>query len=131
MQNVIDISLSVVDTPKVNVELTYASSAVNVSLAQPEVADVQITLGVGPQGPPGPSLPDDLEYIVGTTPGAPEADTNEWTSDLLQGKRIRLTLNKIPVGTLNWNDNPYFSKLQSISSLAVHGKNLRVLHFNL
>lgn len=65
--------------------------------------------------------PDDLEYIVGTTPGAPTAGTSTFVSALLTNWRIRLKVNKIIMSKADWNGNPYYSKPLVSDTLTLTG----------
>jgi hypothetical protein len=65
--------------------------------------------------------PDDLEFVVGVTEGAPVADTDTFTSNALVNRRVRLFIGKIPQATISVNGDPYYEKPKASDTLTVYG----------
>lgn len=54
--------------------------------------------------------PNDLEFEIGVTAGGPIAGTDTFSLPAFVNRRVRLTVNKIPVSQIDWQNNFYYSK---------------------
>lgn len=67
------------------------------------------------------SVPDDLEFIVGTTANAPTAGVNTWDLSIFEGYNVRLHRSRIKQSQTQFNGEPYFSKPKALTILTLNG----------
>lgn len=67
------------------------------------------------------SASEDMEFIVGTTSGAPVAGTSVWVLSSFTGKRVRLFRSRIKQAMIQAGSDPYYNKPTASDTMTLIG----------